>query len=91
MFIPHSAFPTPRSEGRFRSNPSSLGSAGLPTPTNLECPPAKVPGLFAKQCVPAGKWCKSTAFRQFQTPERTAAPAASVRGDLAGGRDRPGV
>jgi hypothetical protein len=21
------------------------------------------PGLFAKQCVPSGKWCKSTAFR----------------------------
>jgi hypothetical protein len=50
-----------------------------------------VPGLFAKQCVPAGKWCKSTAFRQFRTPERKAAPAASARGDLAGGRDRPGV
>ena len=23
------------------------------------------PGLFAKQCVPLGKWCKSTAFRQL--------------------------
>ena len=23
------------------------------------------PGLFAKQCVPFGKWCKSTAFRQL--------------------------
>ena len=27
----------------------------------------------------------------FRTPERKAAPAASARGDLAGGRDRPGV
>ena len=84
---------------------------------------SSAPGLFAKQCVPSGKWCKSTAFRHscarsskraggfiprialdqcrdperyrtcapFRTSERTAAPATSMRGDLAGERDRPGV
>ena len=24
------------------------------------------PGLFARQCVPPGKWCESTAFRNFR-------------------------
>ena len=90
---------------------------------------SSAPGLGANECVPSGKWCKSTAFRQplqaatkcarsskraggfiprialdqcrdperyrtrapFRTPERGAAPAASLRGDLAGERDRPGV
>ena len=28
------------------------------------------PDLFAKQCVPKGKWCKSTAFRQFEDSAR---------------------
>jgi hypothetical protein len=26
---------------------------------------SSVSGLGANECVPAGKWCKSTAFRQF--------------------------
>lgn len=42
---------------------TALGVQVAPRRPILECPPAKVPGLFAKQCVPAGKWCKSTAFR----------------------------
>jgi hypothetical protein len=29
-----------------------------------------VPGLFAKQCVPPGKWCKSTAFRHCLVESR---------------------
>ena len=28
---------------------------------------ASEPGLGANECVPSGKWCKSTAFRQFFT------------------------
>jgi len=31
----------------------------------LECQLVKEPGLFAKQCVPSGKWSMSTAFRHF--------------------------
>ena len=72
---------------RFGSNPNSLGSASLPTPTNLKSPrrsssssnrtrterggfPWNVnrtsePGLGANECVPAGKWRKSTTFRHF--------------------------
>src|SRR5213594_1315041 len=30
------------------------------------------PGLGANECVPPGKWCKSTAFRHFWTAARTA-------------------
>jgi hypothetical protein len=42
----------------------SLGSASLPTPTIRNVNRAIGPGLGANECVPSGKWCESTAFRQ---------------------------
>ncbi len=58
-WAPSACGPTQRHEAQ------TFDSAGASpaTRTKMECPPAKAPGLFAKQCVPAGKWCKSTAFR----------------------------
>src|SRR5206468_1474073 len=42
-----------------------VAGASPATRTNLECPPVKrVPTCRdANECVPSGKWCKSTAFR----------------------------
>ncbi len=36
---------------------------GLPRGPIWNVHRSSAPGLFAKQCVPSGKWCKSTAFR----------------------------
>jgi hypothetical protein len=41
-----------------------LGSPLLPRGRIWNVHRSSAPGLFAKQCLPSGKWCKSTAFRQ---------------------------
>jgi len=46
------------------SNSQGLGSPLLPRGPIWNVHRSSAPGLFAKQCVPSGKWCKSTAFRQ---------------------------
>jgi hypothetical protein len=52
---------------RLRTNlrPPGFGSAGHFWNANR----ASEPGLFAKKCVPSGKWRKSTAFRHFGKDE----------------------
>jgi hypothetical protein len=30
---------------------------------------SSAPGLGANECVPSGKWCKSTTFRQLYVPK----------------------
>jgi len=76
----------------FRNPPSYLSSSSRSTSVTrtrrtksieMECHLTSEPGLGANECVPSGKWCKSTAFRQpsLATQERVtaAAPKHEVR------------
>jgi hypothetical protein len=60
----------PGREDRFDSKPNSLGSASLPTPTIWNVNRASEPGLGANECMPSGRWCRSTAFRHSNAAGR---------------------